>query len=129
MSLWLSPLLATEKNEEVKDVAETFIKTVDNSDADGLRKVLHPEMLQFTQLNGKLIPFKGSDFVKMVEDKKLGGVPRKITHKSAKVLRNGIAEVTLQATSSEYDFMYQISLAKTDGKWLIVGVVNDAIKQ
>lgn len=113
---------------EIKAVAEQFVAVVDKNDAESLRKLLHPDMLQYTYLGDKLIPFKGSDFAQMVADKKLGGVPRKVSHKSAKIIRDNTGLVVMSAISSEYDFMYQLSLAKVDDQWLIVGILVDVKK-
>ncbi|MDW3191453.1 MAG: nuclear transport factor 2 family protein [Cytophagales bacterium] len=113
---------------EIKAVAEQFIEVVDKNDAESLRQLLHPDMIQYTYLGDKLIPFKGADFAQMVGDKKLGGVPRKISHKSAKIIRDNTALVVMSAVSSEYDFMYQLSLAKVDDAWVIVGILVDVNK-
>ncbi len=125
---WLLPLMAFDKTDDIKSVAEQWVKTVDANDGEGLKALLHDQMVQYTMLGEQLIPSTGTDFAKMVADKKLGGVPRKITIKSANVLRGNTAEVVLQAVSSEYDFMYQISLVKQEGKWLIVAVLTDIVK-
>lgn len=113
---------------EIRAVAEQFVEVVDKSDAETLRSLLHPDMIQYTNLGDRLIPFKGADFAQMVADKKLGGVSRKITHKSAKIIRGNTAFVVLNAVSNEYDFMYQLSLAKVADKWVIVGILVDVTK-
>ncbi len=105
--------------------AKDFVVFVDENDATSLEKIVHTEMMQFAKIGDKLMPFKGSDFVKMVADKKLGGTPREITLKSVRLIRGETVDVVLQAVSHEYDFMYQISLAKESGKWLIVTVLSD----
>jgi hypothetical protein len=107
------------------ETAKQFVTLVDENDAGSLEKVLHADMMQFAKIGDKLMPFKRNDFIKMVADKKLGGTPRAITLKSAQVIRGETADVKLQAVSSEYDFMYQISLAKESGKWIIVTVLSD----
>ncbi len=138
-TLILSGLLATSlfsganstANNElkaVKNLAEKFVQLIDKNDADQLKTIMHPDMLQYTVLDGKLIPFKGTDFIQMVADKKLGGKPRKITHKLAEVIRGDVAYVVLNAVSSEYDFMYQLSIAKQNGNWIIVGILVDIVK-
>ena len=109
--------------EGAKETAEKFVKFIDKSEADKLRAIVHPDMLQYTNLGGKLIPFKGADFIQMVADKKLGGKPRKVSHKSADIIRGNAAYVTLNAVSEEYDFLYQLSMAKqASGNWIIVGI-------
>lgn len=113
---------------EIKAIAEQFVEVVDKNDAASLRGLLHPDMIQYTYLGDKLIPFKGTDFAQMVADKKLGGVPRKVIHKSAKIIRDNTALVVMNAVSSEYDFMYQLSLAKVANQWTIVGILVDVKK-
>lgn len=114
--------------KEAKKVAETFIKVVDQNDAEQLKKIMHPEMVQFVRMDGNLIPFKTADYIQMVADKKLGGTPRKITHQSAKVIRGETVDVVLKAVSKEYDFMYQIALAKSGADWMVVGLLVDIQK-
>ncbi len=113
---------------EIKAVAEQFVQVVDNNDAETLQSLLHPDMIQYTAFGDRLIPFKGSDFTQMVADKKLGGVPRQVTHKSAEIIRGNTALVVLNAVSSEFDFMYQLSMAKVADKWVIVGILVDVSK-
>ncbi len=113
---------------DIKAVAEEFVKVVDKNDAEALKALLHPDMIQYTYLGDKLIPFKGVDFAQMVADKKLGGTPRKVNHKSAEIIRDNTAIVVLNAVSSEYDFMYQLSLAKVAESWVIVGILVDVKK-
>ena len=110
---------------EVIEVAKSFVTLVDKNDAIGLEKILHPKMMQFAKIGDKLMPFTGTDFVKMVADKKLGGTPREIMMKKAQMIRGETMDIILQAVSHEYDFMYQISLAKESGKWVIVTVLSD----
>ena len=62
----------------------------------------------------------------MVEEKKLGGKPREIAFKHAEFLSEKLAVVVLNAVSSEYDFLYQISLGKSnDRKWEIIGIATE----
>ena len=118
---------APTSTDEIKKVAEQFVKVVDINDAEALKAILHADMYQYVTMGDKLMPFKGTDFIQMVADKKLGGTPRKISHKSAKILRGNSATVSLSAVSEEYDFYYQLSLAKQDGKWIIVGILVDIV--
>ncbi|MEM6398378.1 MAG: nuclear transport factor 2 family protein [Bacteroidota bacterium] len=105
--------------------AEAFVKLVDDNNAEELAKILHPDMMQYARLGEKIMPFKAADFVQMVAEKKLGGTPRSISLASVQLVRGDTADVVLQAVSSEYDFMYQISLIKDGEQWLIVSVMSD----
>lgn len=121
----LSPTHPEESLADATQTARDFVTLVDDNDATGLEKILHPDMMQFAKIGEKLMPFKGSDFVQLVADKKLGGTPRDITVKSVQLIRGEAVDVMLRAVSHEYDFMYQISLAKEGGKWLVVTVLSD----
>ncbi|MEM7109514.1 MAG: nuclear transport factor 2 family protein [Bacteroidota bacterium] len=123
-----APASTVNELGNAKKIAEKFVQLVDNNEADKLKNLLHPEMLQYVTLDGKLIPFKAADFIQMVADKKIGGTPRKITHKNSDIIRGDAAYIVLQAVSHEYDFMYHLSMAKNDGKWIIVGIVADIVK-
>lgn len=118
-----------EENEKaLKQTAKQFVTSVDKNDGEALQEVLHPKAMQYTQLGAQLIPSSGEDFTKMVVAKKLGGVPRKITFKSAEIVRGSTATVVLNAVSSEYDFMYQLSMVKAEERWLIVSILTDINK-
>ncbi|MEM1134858.1 MAG: nuclear transport factor 2 family protein [Bacteroidota bacterium] len=114
--------------KEVKKVAEAFIKVVDKHNASELKALLHPNMVQFVRMGEKLIPMTADAYIQMTVDKKIGGIPRKITHKSANIIRGETADVVLKAVSEEYDFMYQLSLAKNGNDWVIVGILVDILK-
>lgn len=113
---------------QIKEVATQFIELVDVNDAEKLKPLFHPTMIQYVQLGGQLIPMSGTDFIQMVADKKLGGHPRKMEIESAKLLRGQAAEVAVHAVSEEYDFMYYLSLAKDGDKWVIVSILTDVSK-
>lgn len=126
MALLVTTSISNEKLlAEAKKTAEAFIRLVDVNDGNGLTEILHPEMVQFAKIGDQLMPMKGTDFVQMVTDKKLGGTPREIKMKDVKLVRGETADIVLQAVSDEYDFMYQISMVKEGGKWLIVSVMSD----
>lgn len=107
------------------ETATAFIQLVDDNEAEALTKILHPEMIQFAKIGGKLHPFKAADFIQMVADKKLGGKTREITIHTVQLVRDGTVNIVLQAVSEEYDFMYQIALAKASDQWQVVGVMSD----
>ncbi len=114
--------------DSLTNVAEQFVKIVDANDAEQLKPLLHPEMVQFVQLGSQLIPFKTADFIQMVADKKIGGKPRDVEVLSANILRGQTAEVRIRAVSDEYDFMYQLAMAKNGSKWIITGVLAEIRK-
>jgi len=87
---------------------------------------LEPSSLQYVLIGGKFNTFTAEQYIKMVADKKLGGKPRTINYQHAEFLGDNLAVVVLQAVSSEYDFLYQLSMARSNsGKWEIVGVTTE----
>ena len=118
---------SSSTESEIRKTAEKFIRVVDDNDNMALEKMLHPQLVQYVYLNGKLIPFKAQDFVQMVNKKEIGGTPRNITFKSSEIVRGYTASVIVQAVSREYDFMYQLSMAKSAGEWIIVGILVDIV--
>lgn len=114
--------------DELRKTAREFVKVVDDNNAEALEKMLHPQLIQYVQLGEKLIPFKAADFIQMVADKKIGGTPREVTFKSSNIVRGKTASVVVNAVSHEYNFMYQLSMVESEGRWLIVGILVDIQK-
>ncbi len=114
--------------DELRKTAREFVKVVDDNNAEALEKMLHPQLIQYVQLGEKLISFKAADFIQMVADKKIGGTPREVTFKSSNIVRGKTASVVVNAVSHEYNFMYQLSMVESEGRWLIVGILVDIQK-
>ncbi|MEM8762961.1 MAG: nuclear transport factor 2 family protein [Bacteroidota bacterium] len=124
--LTVGAMQAQESKAKIKQVAAQFVKGADVQDGKMLERILEPSSLQYVMMGGKLNTFSAKDYVQMVNDKKLGGKPRKITYRHAEYLGNNLAVVVLNAVSVEYDFLYQLSMTKgTDGKWTIVGITAE----
>ncbi len=117
---------AQESKAKIKEVATQFVKAADIQDAALLQKVLEPNSIQYVLMGGKFNIFTTKQYITMVAEKKLGGKPRKITFKHAEFLSKKLAVVVLNAVSSEYDFLYQISLGMSNNnKWEIIGVSTE----
>ncbi|GAA4270795.1 nuclear transport factor 2 family protein [Aquimarina gracilis] len=117
---------AQESKAKIKEIAAQFVKGADIQDATLLQKVLEPNSIQYVLMGGKFNIFTANQYITMVEEKKLGGKPRKITFKHAEFLSKNLAVVVLNAVSSEYDFLYQISLGiSNNDKWKIIGVSTE----
>ena len=122
----LSAVQAQESKSKIKQVAAQFVKGADVQDGKMLEKILEPSSLQYVMIGGKLNTFSAKDYVRMVNAKKLGGKPRKITYRHAELSGNNHAVVVLNAVSVEYDFLYQLSMTKgADGTWTIVGITAE----
>jgi len=120
---------AQESKVKIKEVAAQFVKGADIQDARLLQKILEPNSIQYVLMEGKFNVLTASQYITMIDEKKLGGKPRKITYRHAEILGKNLAVVVLNAVSSEYDFLYQLSLGKSkNDKWEIIGVsaeIND----
>jgi len=116
-----------EKPEDVlKKLATTFIEGADAQKGSMLQEVLHPQGQQFVKLGGKLSIITAEQYIQLIDGKKLGGTPRKITFGKVQLLTDNLGLVDLSAVSSEYNFKYQLSLAKNEaGEWTIVNIMAD----
>lgn len=117
---------AQESKTDIKKVAAQFVQGADLQKGELLEQVLEPKSLQYVLIGGKLNTFSAEQYIAMVNKKELGGKPRKITYQHAEFLGRNLAVVVLNAVSSEYDFLYQFSMARsTSGKWEIVGITTE----
>ncbi len=117
---------AQDAKKDIKKVAANFVKGADVQNPELLKAVMEENSLQYVLIGGKFNTFSAEQYITMVEEKKLGGKPRKITYKHVELLSENLAVVVLNAVSSEYDFLYQLSMAKSNtGKWEIVGVTTE----
>lgn len=118
--------IAQESKAKIKQIAAQFVKGADVNDGKLLEDVLEPKSFQYVLVGGKLNMFSAQDYIRMVNERQLGGKPRKITYRHAEFLGNNLAVVVLNAVSEEYDFLYQLSMAKlANGEWEIVGVTAE----
>ncbi len=126
LTLVFTVTTAQESKTKIKKIAAQFVKGADVNDGKLLEDVLEPNSLQYVLVGGKLNTFSAQDYIKMVNEKQLGGKPRKITYRHAEFLGSNLAVVVLNAVSEEYDFLYQLSMTKlANGKWEIVGVTAE----
>ncbi len=117
---------AQETKVKIKEVAAQFVKAADNHDVTLLQKVLEPNSIQFVLMGGKFNIITAEQYITMLNEKKIGGKPRKITYQHAEFLSKNLAVIVLNAVSSEYDFLYQISLGMSNSnKWEIIGVSTE----
>ncbi len=129
MALTFGMVNAQDPKTDIKKVATQFVQGADDQDAELLKRVLEPNSIQYALIGGKFNTFSAEQYIKMVADKKLGGKPRKITFKHAELLSNNMAVVVINAVSSEHDFLYHLSLARSaNGKWEIVGITAEIDK-
>ena len=126
LMLFTATTEAQNTKDELKKMAKMFVEGADVQDPEMLEQVLEPSSLQYVAMGGKLVTFPADQYIAMIKDKKLGGKPRKITYKDVKTIGDKLGMVVLNAVSEEYDFLYQLSLAKTaEGNWVIVGITAE----
>ncbi|WP_299535774.1 nuclear transport factor 2 family protein [Ulvibacterium sp.] len=117
---------AQESKAVIKEVAAQFVQGADLQKGEMLEQVLEPKSLQYVLIGGKFNTFSAEQYIAMINKKELGGKPRKITYQHAEFLGRNLAIVVLNAVSSEYDFLYQLSMARSaSGKWEIVGITTE----
>jgi len=117
---------AQESKDGIKKIAAQFVEAADVQNATLLAEVLEVNSQQTVLMGGKFSTFTAEKYIQMIADKKLGGKPRSITYKHAEFLSDNLAVVVLNAVSSEHDFLYQLSMAKSqNGKWEIVGITAE----
>ena len=107
-------------------LVEGPVKAADEQNGKLLEEVMEPKSQQYVLAGGKLTSFSTTDYIAMVNAKKLGGKPRKITYRLAEFSGKNLAIVVLNAVSDQFDFLYQFSMTKrADGKWEIVAVTAE----
>ncbi|MEM9648153.1 MAG: nuclear transport factor 2 family protein [Bacteroidota bacterium] len=117
---------AQNSKNDIKKVAAQFVKGADIQNPQILKEVLESNSNQYVLIGGKFSTFSAEQYIKMVEEKKLGGKPREVKYQHAEYLGANLAVVVLNAVSSEYNFLYQLSMARSSsGKWEIVGVTTE----
>lgn len=122
----ISACQAQNSKDDIRAIAETFIKGADQQQGTMLQEVLHPESKQFVHLGGKVSVITAEQYIQLIDAKKLGGTPRKIKFKQAYFVRNNLAVVELNALSNKFDFQYHLSLVKSaEGQWQIVGIMAE----
>ncbi|MCL6264857.1 nuclear transport factor 2 family protein [Flagellimonas myxillae] len=124
--LSMGAINAQDSKNDIKKVAAQFVKGADEQNPELVKDVLEENSNQYVLIGGKFSTISASQYIKMLEEKKLGGEPRKITYKHAEYLGENLAVVVLNAASPKYDFLYQISMARSNsGKWEIVGITTE----
>ena len=118
-------LQAQDSKAAVKELAQNFVKAADIQDAALMKGLLYPESLQFVAMGEKLIKYPAEQYIAAVEAKKLGGEPRVITFKNVEIVGDKTAVASLDAVSSKYHFNYHLSMAKSEGKWVIIGILTE----
>lgn len=120
----LAMVMPAEDTDEanVRKSVEQFSTAADKQDVQKMRKVLHAEAQQFFVGPEGLMRLETEAYLGMLEQKQIGGQPRKLKIQSVDV--NGdMASVKATMSNKAYHFDNYFSLMKIDGKWQIVSVV------
>ena len=106
----------------VRAVVKKFSVAADKQDAAGVGVVLHREAQQFFMGENGLVRLETAAYLGMIEQKKIGGQPRKLTIDHVAV-DGDMASVKATMSNSTYRFDNFISLMKIDGHWQIMSIV------
>ncbi|UEQ76916.1 nuclear transport factor 2 family protein [Chryseobacterium arthrosphaerae] len=108
--------------EKIKQAIETFIKGGDNSDAELLEHILHPNYQNiqdgFFDQTGIFVISK-EEYISLVRDKIFGGKPREIIYQSIEK-KNNIAYAQVSLESSVLRFSSLITCVQNHGRWQII---------
>ena len=117
---------AQKPTDQIKAIASQFVEGADLQKGEMLEEILAPESMQYVAMGGKLNKFSSEQYIGLVNAKKLGGKPRSVEFQKAEQIGDKLGVAVLTATSSEYKFLYQISMAKDEqDSWKIVGIAAE----
>ena len=106
----------------IKAAIQYFVQGADSQDTQKLAKVLHHESQQFYIGADGLVRLPRSTYFTLIDEKKIGGTPRKLNIDSINV--NGNLAVAKVEVWNEYArFENYFSLMKVDNSWQIVSVI------
>jgi Putative lumazine-binding len=117
-----SVVAPSEDQKAVEAATMQFLEGGDKSDVAMLDAVIHPDYrLVLNRVFGDVITkMDKATYLKMIADKKIGGVPRKATIVSTTVAGN-VAAVEVTTTNDKADFRSFLHFIKEpDGKWRLV---------
>lgn len=116
------PIHANDDKAAISTVIEQFIKGADDHNTHLLTTALHPQAQQFFIQKGELKTLTTEIYLKLIEAKKIGGIPRQFEIK--KLTLNGeIASAQIEIRSSKILFHDHISLMELNGQWKIMNIV------
>jgi hypothetical protein len=110
------------EQKAVEAATMQFLEGGDKSDAAMLDAVIHPDYrLVLNRVFGDVITkMDKTTYLKMIADKKIGGVPRKASITSVVVAGN-VASVDVTTTNEKAEFRSFLQFFKEpDGKWRLV---------
>jgi hypothetical protein len=117
-----SVVAPSEDQKAVETATMQFLEGGDKSDVALLDAVIHPDYrLVLNRVFGDVITkMDKATYLKMITDKKIGGVPRKAVIVSTTVAGN-VAAVEVTTTNDKADFRSFLHFIKElDGKWRLV---------
>jgi Putative lumazine-binding len=110
------------EQSEVETATMQFMESADKSDIAGLDAVMHTQFrLLLNRVFGDAVTTMDKvTYLKMVTDKKIGGIPRESKIITTIVIGN-VAMVELTSSSAKAEFHSFLNLIKEpDGKWRLV---------
>jgi len=111
---------------DVKSVAEKFVKSADNQDPEMLESVLFKDAKQFVMFGPQVMQSSASEYIAQIRDKKLGGKERAIEIQNVLLEGENVAYVKLQAVGGGLTFSYQLTMFKLEDSWKIMTITTKA---
>ena len=120
----LSSVLTSSVTDEadIREAIEQFVSGADSQDASSIGKVLHAEAQQFFMGADGLVRLETAAYLGLIEQKKIGGQPRKLNIQNIDVNGN-LASVNASMSNDSARFDNFISLMKIDDEWQIMSIV------
>ena len=113
---------STDEKSEIKSLITKFASGADLQDAALLATVLHEESQQFFNGPDGLMRLSRENYLSMINQKKIGGSPRKLTIDSVEITGNlAIAQATMK--NEKMLFENYFSLMKVEDSWQIISII------
>ena len=120
----LSSVLSSPITDEadIRRAIEQFVSGADSQDASSIGAVLHKEAQQFFMGADGLVRLETAAYLGLIEQKKIGGHPRKLKIEDIAVNGN-LASVKASMSNDAARFDNFISLMKIEKEWKIMSIV------
>ena len=118
----LISIFVEKETDEIKKVIYAYIAGGDEQSVSQLQKVMHDNyrVIINDPKENQIKELDKSTYLDFIEQKKFGGIPRKVEIESISISNEVNATVKLKMSSSSAIFFSQFSMVKSDNKWWII---------